>query len=129
MHIRQEVRADVVLIADQLGQIERAAIEEAVPSGAKQEGVWAAGVNFLEDGCFGRRENAIQPPQHGERQYDAPVFGLFIIAAQQIGDRPDKIRKRLVIQDAALQRCLMHHQRSSGNNCEQPVSICCALFV
>ena len=35
-------------------------------------------------------EDAIEPPQHAEWQNDFAVFGLPIVATQEIGDGPDE---------------------------------------
>src|SRR5690606_2816806 len=47
-------------------------------------------LQFRQDGGLGGFEYAVEPAEHGERQDDPAVLGLFVIAAQQIGDGPDE---------------------------------------
>jgi hypothetical protein len=39
---------------------------------------------------LGRLQDAIQAPEHGERQDDSAVLSRFVRAAQKVGDRPDE---------------------------------------
>ena len=45
---------------------------------------------FLQHGGLGRREDAIEPAQDGERQDDLAVFVPLVGAAEQIADAPDE---------------------------------------
>ena len=95
LHIRAEVFADVVLVAHQLLQVQRRRVVEELARLAQQErlgiqlGLLALG-QFGEHGGFGRFKHAIEPAQNGERQDDLAVFGLLVVAAQEIGDGPDE---------------------------------------
>ena len=40
--------------------------------------------------CLRGLEDAVEPAQDDERQDDLPVLGLLVVAAQQVGDRPDE---------------------------------------
>ena len=42
---------------------------------------------------FGGLQNAVEPTQHREWQDDLAVFGLLVVAAQKVGDRPNEGRK------------------------------------
>jgi hypothetical protein len=44
----------------------------------------------FEDGGLGGFEDAIQAAQDSERQDDLAVVGLFVVAAEQVGDGPDE---------------------------------------
>jgi hypothetical protein len=44
----------------------------------------------LEHLRLGLLQDAIQAPQDGERQDDLAVVGLLVVAAKQVGDRPDE---------------------------------------
>ena len=52
---------------------------------------------FDQDGLLGGLQDAVEATQNGERQNDLAVIRLFVVAPQQIGDRPDEGRQRLVI--------------------------------
>ena len=41
-----------------------------------------------QHGRLGGLQHAIQAAQHGEGQDDLAVFGLLVVAAQQVGDGP-----------------------------------------
>jgi hypothetical protein len=93
--VRAQVLADVVLIADDGLQIVLGGVVEVLARLLEQEwlGVEArllACGQFGQDGSLGRREDTVQPSQHHERQNDLPVVRLLVIAAQQLGDRPDE---------------------------------------
>ena len=101
LHVGAEVFADVVLIAHQLLQVERRRVVEELagfpqeerlgiqlrPSGLAASSASTAGLVGFED--------AIETPQHRERQDDLAVLGLLVVAAQEVGDGPDEGRQRL----------------------------------
>jgi hypothetical protein len=95
LNVGEEVFADVVLVAHQLLHVEGRGVAEALPGFAKQErlGVEAllfAGGVFGEDGGLGGLQNVIETAQNGEWQDDFAVFGLFVVAAEEVGDGPDE---------------------------------------
>ena len=49
---------------------------------------------FVEDPRFCWREQAIEAPQHGQRQDHLAVFVALVRAAEQVADAPDEIRER-----------------------------------
>ena len=95
LHVGAQVFADVVLVAHELLQVERRGVVEKLAGLAQQErfgihlGLLAFG-QFGKHGGLGGFQHAIEPAQHGERQDDLAVFGLLVVAAQQIGDGPDE---------------------------------------
>ena len=54
------------------------------------DGLDGQGLDAGEDLGFGGLEDAVEAAQHDERQDDAAVLGLLVVAAQQVGDRPDE---------------------------------------
>ena len=102
LQIGVEVLADVVLVAQERGQVQRAGVVEAHAGLAQQEGLG------VQPGLGARRmlgqhrrlgglQHAVQPAQHGEGQDDAAVFALLVVTTQQVGDRPDEGREGLGI--------------------------------
>lgn len=86
---------DVVLVAQQFSHVQRRRVEEVLARFLQQErlGVNSGRLTFhflLQDRFLRRFQNAIQPPQNGKRKNDATVFGLLVIAAQQVRDRPNE---------------------------------------
>lgn len=59
------------------------------------------GLILGQDGGLGGLKDAIQTAQHGKGQDHTPVFGLFVITAKQVSDRPDKGRQGLLIHEVA----------------------------
>ncbi|MCY1248998.1 hypothetical protein D9M72_624950 [compost metagenome] len=92
----------MVLVAQQLDQVQRRGVVEALACLARQErvGIQARlrlGVELFQDGRLGGFQYAIQPAQHGEGQDDASVFGLLVVASKKVGDRPNEGREGLVV--------------------------------
>ncbi len=46
--------------------------------------------------CLGRLQHAVQAADDGQRQDDLAVLGLLVVAAEQVGDRPDEAGQFLV---------------------------------
>ena len=95
LHVGEQIFLDVVLIAHQLLHVQGRRVVKQLPGLAQQErfGIHFGLLPFRQLGQHGRLggfQHAVQPPQHGERQDDFAVFGLLVIAAQQIGDGPDE---------------------------------------
>ena len=95
LHVGSKVFADVVLVPHQLLQVERRRIEEELLGLLDEE--WLGVQPSLlskrllgEHGGLRAFENAVEPPEDGERQDDLAVLGLLVIAAEEIGDRPDE---------------------------------------
>ena len=62
-------------------------------NGSGFSSAFCALLQLRQHGGLGGFQHAIEPPQHGERQDDLAVFGLLVVAAQQIGDGPDEGRE------------------------------------
>ena len=95
LHVGEQVFADVVLVAHQLLHVQRRRVVEELARLAQQERLRVQPGLFSrrqlgQHGGLGRLQHAIQPPQHGEGQDDLAVFGLLVVAAQEIGDGPDE---------------------------------------
>ena len=45
---------------------------------------------LVQHGLLGGLQHAVQATEHGERQDDLAVVGLLVVAAEQVGDRPDE---------------------------------------
>ena len=81
-----EVRADIVLVADQLFEVERRRVVEAQARFAPDEDVRVDPrplplLVFCERRRLGRRQDAIEPSEHRERQDDLAVVRLLVVAA------------------------------------------------
>ena len=66
----------------------------------------------LEHGLLGRLEHAVEAADHRQRQDDLAVLGLLVVAAQQVGDRPDEGG---VVADALAIPHRCRHLRSSAS--------------
>jgi len=51
---------------------------------------FVADLLFLQHGELGGFQHAIEAAEDAERKDDLAVFGLFLVAAQEIGDGPDE---------------------------------------
>jgi hypothetical protein len=85
----------VVLVPHQPFHVQRGGVVEQLARFLDQERRWVEAGSlpfflFLEDQRFGFLEDAVQSPQHGERQDDTPVFRLLVVAAEQVGDSPNE---------------------------------------
>ncbi len=58
---------------------------------------------LLQDRLLGRGKDAVQPPEHREWEDDAAVLGLAVVAAEEVGDRPDERGKNRSSEDVNLQ--------------------------
>lgn len=90
LHIAVEIGADVVLVAGQGFHVHVGRVVKAGAGLAQQEGFGIdAGLlalgKFLQHGGLAGCQHAIEAAQHRERQDHAPVFGLLVVAAQQVG--------------------------------------------
>ena len=95
LHVGAQVFADVVLVAHELLQVERRGVVEELAGLAQQEGLGIqagrlAGFLLGQHGGLGGFQHAIQAAQDGEGQDDLAVFGLLVVAAQEVGDGPDE---------------------------------------
>jgi hypothetical protein len=96
-----EVLAQVVLVAA-VCEVQRRGVVEALPGLAQQEGVGAdaglgLGVELGEHRRLGAGQHAVEAAQHREGQDDLAVLGLFVVAAEEVGDGPDEGREGLVV--------------------------------
>ena len=95
LDVGAEVFADVVLVAHELLQVERRGVVEELAGFPQEErlgvqpGLLALG-QLGEHGGLGGLQHAIETAKDGERQNDLAVFGLLVVAAQEIGDGPDE---------------------------------------
>ncbi len=109
MHVGAQVFADVVLVPHELFQIERRGIVELLAGFLEQERLGlqprllAPGL-LLEHGGLGWLEHAVESSQHGEGEDDFAVFGLLVVASQQVGDGPDK-RGEIGIRHGMVESC------------------------
>ena len=96
LHVGAQVLADVVLVAHQLLHVERRRVVEELAGLAEQErlGVQAGLLRLrpasAEHGGLVGSSTQSSRRKHGERQDDLAVFGLLVVAAQQVGDGPDE---------------------------------------
>ena len=91
-------------------------VVEALPGLAQEErlgiepGLLLVG-ELRQHGRLGRLQHAIEPAQHGEGQDDLAVVGLLVVAAQEIGDRPDEGGEGLMVQERPPQSKSAHRRR------------------
>ena len=95
LHVGEEVFPDMVLVAHQLLHVQGRRVEEVLPGLAQQERLRVEpgllpGGQFGQHGGLGLLQHAIEPPQHGEWQDHLAIFGLLVVASQQIGHGPDE---------------------------------------
>ena len=95
MHIRAQVRAQVVLIAHEFLQIQRRCVVEVMLRRFVQHDLGAkflllAALRFFKHRVLRRREHAVKPAQHREGKNDLPVLRLLEIATEQISNRPNE---------------------------------------
>lgn len=100
--VGEQVLADMVLIAHELAHIEGGRVVETLPGLAQEERVGIEPRLRLvgelgEHGRLGGLQNAVEAPEDGEREDDLAVFGLFVVAAQEVRHGPDKGRKGLMV--------------------------------
>ena len=62
--------------------------EQGIGLGVHAE--FCLGVQLSQDGGLGGFEHAIEAAQHREGQDDLAVFGLLVVAAQEVGNGPDE---------------------------------------
>ena len=95
LDVGAEVLADVVLVAHELLQVQRRRVVEKLAGLPQEErlgvhaGLLALG-QLGEHGGLGGFQHAIETAEDRERQDDLAVFGLLVVAAQEIGDGPDE---------------------------------------
>ena len=119
----------MVGIGEQLAEVERAAVVEPLPGDALQDRVdvsqdWIDGsCAFTSDGCLGRLQHAVEPPQYGEREDDTAVLGCFVVAAQEIGDRPDEgdlvlevFHEPSIVLKVVMRQCRRHRSGCARNS-------------
>ncbi len=84
--------------ATRVSKSRRRGVVEGVPGGPVEEvgeslvaELVPVAVVLGEDLGLGRCEDRVEAADHRERQDDAPVLGLLVVAAEQIGDGPDEV--------------------------------------
>ena len=92
----------MVLVTHELLQVERRGVEEALATDAQEEGLrvdakWLAAGQFGQDSLLGGREHTVEAAQHGEGEDDAAVLGLPVVAAEEVGHRPEEGGKGLLV--------------------------------
>jgi len=94
---------NVIRVALELLEIERAVIVKSLPSDLVQDGIEVFDLAVFQlrvtrqDFRLGRGQHAIKPAQHRERQHDPLILRRPIRPAQEIRHRPDKIRQLVVV--------------------------------
>ena len=95
----------MVLVVQQPCEVQLRGVVEGPSGGLAEQGLdhvrlsAAVGLERIEDGALGGREQAVEAPQHGERKDDPPVFVALVGAAQEVADPPDEVRKFSVSSD------------------------------
>ena len=102
LDVGEEVRRDVVLVADQAPHVEPVGVVEGEARLPEQErlGVHALlrlGLELGQRRVLGRLQDAVEPAEHRERQDDLAVVGLLVVPPQQVRDRPDERRQCLLV--------------------------------
>jgi hypothetical protein len=87
----------VLGIALELYEREWGRVVEALTGGPVQEDRAHRAVDVLRQrrglfphGILGRLKNAVQATKYREGEDDSPVFRCLVVAAQEVGDRPDE---------------------------------------
>ena len=102
LHVAEQVLRNVVGVAQELFQVQRGGVVEALARLAQQEGLGVDALLFFvgqlgQHGGLGRFEHAVEAAQHGEGQDDLAVVGLLVVAAQQVGHGPDEGGEGLLV--------------------------------
>lgn len=95
LHVGAEVFADIVLVAHQLLQVERRGAVEESTRDLEEEGLRVQLRLFplrllRQHGVLGGLQHTVQTAEDGKGQDDLALFGLLVVATQEVGDRPDK---------------------------------------
>jgi hypothetical protein len=90
-----EVVGQVVRGGDQRGEVEPGGVVELLAGLLLEDRVEVVVParqlrGPVEHGLLGGLEHAVQAAQHGEGEDHLAVLGLLVVAAQQVGDRPDE---------------------------------------
>jgi hypothetical protein len=90
-----QVLPDMVLVAEEFDEVEQGGVVKRLSglSGEKRVGIQPRLGLCLKLGQYRRLRRlqyAIETAQNRKRQDDAAVLGLLIVAAQEVGDGPDK---------------------------------------
>lgn len=91
-----EVASDVGGVVEQPAKVERRGVVDVEPTRRSAEDRVevgdSAGVLLVggEDGGLGGFEHAVEAAEDDERQDHPAVLGLLIVAAEEVGDRPDE---------------------------------------
>jgi hypothetical protein len=90
-----EVVRQVVGGGDQCGEVEPRGVVELLAGLLLEDRVEVVDLarqlrGPVEHGLLGGLERAVQAAQHGEGEDHLAVLGLLVVAAQQVGDRPDE---------------------------------------
>jgi hypothetical protein len=121
LHVADQVGRNVVGIAHQHLHVEGRGVVEALARLAQQERLrvqtflQAAGVLF-QNGRLGRLQHAIEAPQHGEREDDFAVVGLFVVAAEKVGDGPYEGGESLLIHSCKRKIAVVRRGESTGQD-------------
>src|SRR5258706_6282945 len=122
-----EVLPNVVLVAHELLHVHGRGVVEArlrlpAQKRVRVDSRLLARSVFDQHRFLGGLEHTVQAPQHREGQDHLAVFGLLVVAAQQVSDRPDEGRKCLVVhsisrypaslKDSAIRSCSRAGMRS-----------------
>ena len=94
--VRTEVRAKILRVGDELGEVERGGVVELVPGRLleldrlHQLGERPDALRGLEHGRLRVGEDCVQAAEHRERQDDGPILGGLERAAEGLRDVPDE---------------------------------------
>jgi len=91
-----EVVGDVLGVGGDFGEVDRGQVVELVAGGGAQRVVRVVDapgklLGAGEDGGLAVLEDAVEASDHDQRQDGAPVLGLLVGPAQQVGDGPDEV--------------------------------------
>ena len=92
----------MVLVTHELLQVERRGVEEALATDAQEEGLrvdakWLAAGQLGQDGLLGGCKDTVEAAQHGEREDDAAILGLLVVATEEVGHRPEEGGEGLLV--------------------------------
>ena len=64
---------------------------------------------------FGRFKHTVEAPEHGERENDASIFRLFIIATKEVSNGPDEGREILLAHKRVVPTWSMRIEEGCGD--------------
>src|SRR5262249_32759731 len=95
--VAAELIGDVVLVVEELVEVQLRDVVELLLRGAPERQLHVRDALLLQLAClreyllFGRLEHAVEPTEDNEREDDLPVLRLLVVAAQDLGERPEEV--------------------------------------